>query len=135
MAYNRQTLMTYRIQRARETAKEAKEAIERHHSQLAENRIYYAMFYMVQALAIKYHFSSSKHTQLLGWFNKEFIHPGLIESGLGKAFQAAFEKRQRGDYDDFVTFLQEELENDYSNMSRFLDAVEAIIHKTYSADD
>ena len=127
MAYDKQTLITYRIQRARDTVEEAKEAIERHHLQLAENRIYYGMFYMVQALALQQNFTTSRHTQLLGWFNKEFIHAGQIVPELGKAFQAAFEKRQKGDYDDFVTFSQDEVEHDLEKMLQLLDIVEKII--------
>lgn len=95
MAYDKQALIAHRVQRAQETEVEANEAFERHHLQLAENRIYYGMFYMVQALALQHDFTTSRHTQLLGWFNREFIHTGLLAPELGKAFQAAFEKRQK----------------------------------------
>ncbi|GAK58119.1 hypothetical protein U27_05092 [Candidatus Vecturithrix granuli] len=72
MAYDKQALIMYRIQRAKETATEAREAFERSHLQLAENPIYYGMFYIVQALALKQNFTTSRHTQLLGWLNKNF---------------------------------------------------------------
>jgi uncharacterized protein (UPF0332 family) len=82
---------------------------------------------MVEALALHYDFKTSKQLQLLGWFNKEFVRTGLIEVALGKISQAGFEKRQEGDYEDFVTFSKEEVEKDFSEMLQFLDAVEAII--------
>ena len=94
---------------------------------LAENRIYYGMFYMVMALALKHGFMTSKHAQLLGWFNKEFVRAGQVDVALGKVYQAGFEKRQESDYQDFVTFSVEEVEHDLSLMIRFLDAVEALI--------
>ncbi len=128
MPYNIEDLIRYRIRRGRETADEAKMAIDNGRYNLAENRIYYAMFYMVQALAIKNDFKTSKHTRLLGWFNKEFVRTGLIEVSIGKAFQTGFEKRQDGDYDDFVFFEKEEVEKDISEMVKLLDAVEALIH-------
>ena len=40
---------------------------------MAVNRIYYGLYYAVTALAIKHRFETSKHLQLIGWFNKEFI--------------------------------------------------------------
>jgi len=36
----------------------------------AVNRIYYGMFYPLMALGLANHFETSKHGQLIGWFNK-----------------------------------------------------------------
>jgi uncharacterized protein (UPF0332 family) len=127
MPYDKAVLIDHRIQRAKETVQEVKMALEHDYLLLAENRIYYAMFYMVQALALKYDFTTSKHVQLLGWFNKEFVRTGQIDVALGKAYQAGFEKRQEGDYQDFAIFAKDEVESDLKNMIRFLDAVEALI--------
>ena len=127
MPYDKKVLIEYRIQRAKETIQEVKMALEHNRLNLAENRIYYGMFYMVQALALKHNLKTSKHAQLLGWFNKEFVRTRQIDVALGKVYQSGFEKRQEGDYQDFVTFSKEEVESDLSNMMRFLDAVEALI--------
>ncbi len=48
MAYDKQALIEHRIQRARETVEEIKMALEHNRLNLAVNRIYYAMFYMVE---------------------------------------------------------------------------------------
>jgi uncharacterized protein (UPF0332 family) len=106
--YDKAVLIDYRIQRARETVQEAEMSLEHNRLNLAENRIYYAMFYIVQALALKHDFSTSKHAQLLGWFNKTFVRTGQIEQTLGKVYHSGFEKRQEGDYQDFMTFSEEE---------------------------
>ncbi|MCP4400160.1 MAG: HEPN domain-containing protein [bacterium] len=127
MAYDKAALIRYRIERAKETFKEVEMALEHEHFNLAENRIYYGMFYMVQALALRFDFSTVRHTQLLGWFNKSFVRTKKVDVALGKAYQAAFDKRQEGDYQDFVTFEKEEVEHDLSLMREFLDAVEALI--------
>ena len=37
----------------------------------AFNRIYYSIFYSVLARGYKNNFISSKHRQLMGWFNKK----------------------------------------------------------------
>ena len=63
-------LFKYRINRAEETLEEVKLAIENGRFHLAANRIYYAAFYIVSALALSRGFKTSKHSQLLSWFNK-----------------------------------------------------------------
>ena len=128
MAYNKTALIRYRIERARETLEEVEMALEHSHFNLAENRIYYGMFYMVQAVALHFDFSTVRHAQLLGWFNKSFIRTGKVDVMLGKAYQSAFDKRQEGDYQDFVTFEKAEVEHDLKLMRKFLDAVEALIN-------
>ena len=97
-------LIKYRISRAEETLEEVKLAIENGRLYLAANRIYYAAFYIVSALALKRGFKTSKHSHLLSWFNKEFVKKEILEKSLGKFYLDAFEMRQEGDYDDLVKF-------------------------------
>ncbi len=113
-------LINYRLKRSEETAVETELALNHNKFNLAENRIYYSIFYIIQALAILYDFSTSKHTTLKGWFNKEFIHTGKLEDKLYKIYNRAFDKKQEGDYDDFVTFEKEEIIEDIKNMKIFL---------------
>ena len=74
----------------------------------AVNRIYYAMFYMLLALALKYEFTTSKHGQLIGWFNKNFIK------------HEAFDFRQQGDYGIFTELVLEDVENKFNLMNKFI---------------
>ena len=62
------------------------------------------MFYALSALAIKYKFETTKHGQLTGWFNKQFVHEGLIDSSYGKMINKAFNRRLKSDYDPQVNF-------------------------------
>ena len=79
----RHALIQYRIEQAKETAEEANLLIKHNKFRAAINRIYYAMFYMLLALGLKYHFETSKHRQLLGWFNKTFIKNGRANYIMG----------------------------------------------------
>ena len=89
MLDNKVELIEYRISRAKETIEEAKNAINENHFHLAENRIYYAIFYFTTALSLKYNYSTSKHKQLLGWFNRNFILTGKINKDIGKIYYHA----------------------------------------------
>jgi len=66
MQDNLNTLIKYRINRAEETLGDTKLAIENNRLHLVANRIYYSVFYVVSALALKKDFTTSKHSQLLG---------------------------------------------------------------------
>jgi len=127
MPYDKKALIEYRMQRAWETVEEAKMAFEHSRFNLAENRIYYAMFYMVQALGLAHDFSTSRHAQLLGWFNKNFVRTSRIDPALGKRYHSGFEKRQEGDYQDFLTFAKEEVESDLAGVNGFLEAVAVLV--------
>jgi uncharacterized protein (UPF0332 family) len=74
------------------------------------NRIYYSMFYMLQALSLRYKFESSKPSQLLGWFNKTFIHSGKISVKYSKILLKGYNLRTKGDYATVYTLEKEEVE-------------------------
>lgn len=120
-------LIQYKIQRCNETIKDAETDIKTNSFHSAENRMYYAIFYIVSALAKQNEFYTSNHGQLMGWFNKNFILTGKLDSALGRTYKNAFEKRHKGDYDDFVTFAKEEVEEDFDNMMKFIDSVKKLL--------
>ncbi len=129
MPYNKIELIKYRSERAFTTAAEAKTALENGHLFNAENRIYYAVFYIVSALALIDDFSTSKHKQLLGWFNKSYIKSGEIPIKYGKIYHNAFTQRQESDYDDFIELDKEEVIQDFEDMLEFLNYLNDYISK------
>lgn len=94
-------LITYRMERASESVKAARLMLENGMLTSAMNRVYYAMFYAVQAVLITKDASFSKHGQVKGYFNKEFVRKGLFPTRLGKIYNKTFEYRQKFDYVDF----------------------------------
>jgi uncharacterized protein (UPF0332 family) len=129
MAFDKTALMEYRISRAKETIEEARNDIKFNQLFSAENRIYYAIFYIVSALGLKYDFSTSKHLQLLGWFNKNIIKTNKVPQHLGRIYRNAFENRQKGDYEDFKAFSIDEVQNDFDNMLLFIETIEKLIRE------
>lgn len=127
MLYNKEDLIKYRLQRAKTTVEEARSAIAGNFLFNAENRIYYSIFYSVSALALKFDFSTSKHKQLLGWFNMNFIKTGIIPAKYGKIYRNAYDKRQESDYDDFVTLEPEEVQADFEDMQEFIKYLSSFI--------
>ena len=97
----KKALIQYRMERAKESVDAAELMLENDMLTSAMNRIYYAMFYAVQALLITKNATFSKHGQVKGYFNKEFIHKSLFSVHFGKTYNKAFEYRQKFDYVDF----------------------------------
>lgn len=80
--------------------KSAFDNIENGNLETAQNRIYYAVFYIVTALAYKHDFVTSKHNQLKGWFNKKFIYEEkLFDSFMIEIYNEVYQFRQKSDYD------------------------------------
>jgi uncharacterized protein (UPF0332 family) len=127
-------LIQYRIKRAEDTIDEAELAIKNNKLPLAENRIYYSIFYVVSALALKYDFSTSKHSTLKGWFNQAMVKTKKIDVSFGKAYARAFEKRQKADYDDYVTFSLEEVKLDLDKARRFVERIKKFITEEKESD-
>ena len=121
-------LITYRVEQAKGAISEIEILIEKNLLSLAINRIYYGMFYMLLALSLKNGFKTSKHNQLLGWFNKEFVKTGIIEKRFGKIVNTGFEDRTDGDYGIFVQFNKDEVISKFNDMKVFIIELEKIIN-------
>ena len=127
MAYDKEELIKHRLSKAKESLEDAAIAIKSNRLLNAENRIYYSIFYTVSALAVKYDFSTSKHFQLLGWFNKTFIKTDKVSKEFGKIYKRQFENRLESDYDDFVNFDLEDVKKNYDNAKKFVKELEKLL--------
>jgi uncharacterized protein (UPF0332 family) len=120
---DRINLVKYRIQQAEETISDVKLLIDNDRLRSAVNRIYYGMFYSLLALGLANQFETSKHAQLIGWFNQNFIHKELIEPKYGKMINKAFNRRTKGDYDTYVEFDKEIVSEMYNEMQEFISEI------------
>lgn len=120
---DREILIKYRLNQAEQTIGEVSKLIEMDLLNVAVNRIYYGIFYSLTALALKYEFSSSKHAQLIGWFNQTFIKTQKIEVKYGKIIRDAFKNRSDGDYAPFILFSKKEVEDMHEDMIDFIEHI------------
>jgi uncharacterized protein (UPF0332 family) len=120
-------IINYRLQQAKETIEVVEILIASEKYPAAINRIYYGMFYALLALTVKYDFESSKHKQLIGWFNKEFLWTGRVEKNFGKILMKAYENRTTGDYDTFVEFEKNDVVQLFKEMKQFIARIEKLL--------
>ena len=102
-------LTQYLIQRAKETLLEAQMLVQNEFFNAAVNRLYYACYYAVSALLVKQRIAAQTHAGAKQMFGLHFIVTNKLPSKLGRFYNQLFNDRITGDYDDFVSFNQEML--------------------------
>ena len=122
-------LINYRISRAKEAIEEVDILITSKKYDAAVTRIYYGIFYIINALATIDNFSTSKHSQLIGYFNKEYIKEKVIDPKIGKFLNRAYELRTKSDYGEFTNYSDEEVKSYFEEMKDFIYTIEEIINK------
>ena len=95
-------LVSHRMEKSKESIKAAEILLESEMLTFSMNRVYYSMFYAVQALLAVDGVSFSKHGQVKGYFNRELIKTMILPKELGQTYNKAFEYRQKFDYVDFA---------------------------------
>ena len=122
-------LINYRISRAKESYEEAKLLVDNSHWNAAANRLYYACFYIVNALLIKNDFNFSSHNGVKTEFHRSFVKNGLVSVSNGKLYSRLFNLRQESDYIDFKRLEKVDVVPFISDVQEFLSEIEGILLK------
>src|ERR1035437_10299126 len=131
----RAELIKYRLDESKETILDVHLLLENDRLRAAVNRIYYGMFYSLLALGLAYEFETSKHQQLLGWFNKNFIHSGLIDTKFGIILRKAANRRTKSDYESYVEYDKEIILEMFDEMKEFILEIEMFLKKEPTGAD
>ena len=121
-------IINYRIEQAHKTINEVDVLLKNNLLTIAVNRIYYGMFYMILALALKHEFKTSKHQQLIGWFNKSFIKTDKIDKKYGQFINDAFENRSDADYGLFTDFNKVDVNKMFTEMKDLIKTIESYLN-------
>ncbi len=120
-------LVAYRLQRSKETKAEVPTLIKLGYYNTAVNRIYYACFYAVNALLLKDGIAAKRHDGVRQMLGLHYVKTGMIPKELAKYYTDLFDRRQTGDYDDFLDYDKETVEELYKPANDFIKAIEDII--------
>ncbi|MFA4852434.1 MAG: HEPN domain-containing protein [Bacteroidales bacterium] len=127
MTRNTDDLIHYRISRSKDTLKEAESLISNGFWNAAVNRIYYACYYAVSGLLLRNAISSQTHKGVRQMFGLHYVQTGLISRDLGKFFTNLYDKRQTGDYDDYILYDKETVEDIIPMAREFIKTIERLI--------
>jgi len=87
------------LEKAQEDLKASEIMIENGIFRIAASRIYYAMFYIAEAILLTKELRFTSHKGLISSFSKEFIKSGIFNVKFGKMLREAFDIRQNSDYE------------------------------------
>jgi hypothetical protein len=122
-------LISYRLERASESLRAARIMFENGMLTFSMNRVYYAMFYSVQALLVSRKVSFSKHGQVKAYFNREMIKTGIFPTEMGRLYNKAFEYRQKFDYIDFSSPDREIVSEYLEKAIDFVSNIQEYLHQ------
>ena len=122
-------LVSYRLNEARETLREAEILLAQSAFRGSVNRSYYAMFYAVLGLLATRGLGTSKHSGVIGLFDREFVKLGVLPKELSRSLHRAFDERQANDYGEMLE-PDEELAAGLLNQAQvFVNAIEVQLGK------
>ncbi|HHP7234938.1 MAG TPA: HEPN domain-containing protein [Desulfobacterales bacterium] len=127
MTQDSNELIAYRIGRANEALEDANVLAAADRWNACVNRLYYACFYAVSALLVRDGLSSSKHAGIRSLFNQQYVKTGKVPKDLARIYNDLFERRQEGDYIDFVTFEASQVRPWMSNAKSLIDHIISLI--------
>lgn len=111
------------LTKSEEALKSTEKNIKINELYTAQNRLYYALFYATSALAQKNGFATSKHSQLKGWFNREYIKTNKFSQEYGELYFDLFEARQKSDYTFNFKPNTETLISDLEKVKEFMELI------------
>lgn len=123
-------LLEYRIQQANETFHEAEILFNQSAYRGTINRAYYAMFYSVLALLATKKLGTSKHSGVIGLFDREFVKTGLFTRDLSRSLRLAFDRRQTHDYGELIEIDEQIAQETLNETKTFISAVESYLSST-----
>ena len=99
----------YRVEKCKEAFSDAKLLADQERWNASLNRLYYACYYIVSALALKNNIETKTHSGLKNQLNLHFIKPGLLSADSGRLYSDLFDSRQKGDYRQIYSTLMKKL--------------------------
>lgn len=132
---NIKALINYRLERADETISLARHIIDSQLGlQAAVNRIYYACFYATNALITSKNLPLNSHRAVPSILAQYFVKTGELDNKWFKLYSNLLKARMTGDYDDFVEFELEEVEDFYVKTTEFITLIKEML-SSYILDD
>ena len=121
-------LALYRLKIAKEDLAAAVRCYEAQDYRAANNRAYYAIFRAVSAcLALEFK-AYKQHGQVLGNFNKDFVHTGIFPKDIARKISRAQEVRHESDYSDFYIVSISETKEQIDTAAEVVQMVEEYLN-------
>jgi uncharacterized protein (UPF0332 family) len=122
-------LVEYRLQHAKTTFAEVDSITESGFYNTAVNRLYYACYYAVIALLVKHNIPAQTHAGVKQMLGLHFVTTKKLNPEYARFYAQMFNNRISGDYDDFITFDLEMIEELIPQAQLFIEVIEKLIEE------
>lgn len=126
----RREYVKYRIESAHTTYKAAKVLAANGFWNSAVNRLYYALFYSVNALLVLNGIQTKSHSATKSQFSLLFVKTGKFDKKYGQLFSELFDWRQKGDYQNIFEYDAELVKPLFEPIAEMIDLIDKEINKT-----
>ncbi len=127
----REEYVKYRIESARKTFEAAKVLAENEFWNSAVNRLYYSLFYAVNALLVINGIQTKSHSATKTQFSLYFVKTGKFNKKYGKLLSELFDWRQKGDYENIFEYDNDSVQPLFNPVSEMIDLIENEINKAH----
>ncbi|NOZ46401.1 MAG: HEPN domain-containing protein [Chlorobi bacterium] len=114
----------YRIDSAKTTFDAAKILAENGFWNSSVNRLYYSLFYAVNALLVLNDIQTKSHSSTKSQFSLHFIKTGIIDKKYGRLLSELFDWRQKGDYDNIFDYNDESVQPLFKPVAEMIQLIE-----------
>ncbi len=124
----RREYVKYRIESARKTFEAAKVLSENGFWNSAVNRLYYAVFYAVNALLVLNEIQTKSHSATKSQFSLHFVKTGRFDKKYGRLLSELFDWRQKGDYENMFDYNSDLVEPLFEPAVEMIELIEEEIN-------
>jgi uncharacterized protein len=121
----------YRIESAHKTFQAAKVLTENEFWNSAVNRLYYAVFYAVNALLVLHNVQTKSHSATKSQFSFHFIKTGKLDKKYGQLFTQLFDWRQKGDYESVFEYDKDSVNPLFEPVEEMIDAIKREVERGF----
>lgn len=115
------------LEKTEHAVRAARVLLDAEESEFAAGRVYYAMFYVAEALLYERGLVFRKHTAVHAAYGKEFAKTGQLDPKFHRWLLTAFDARIQGDYQVTPRVTGEDVEMSLDRAKQFLAAARCFL--------
>ena len=112
------------LKKAKENLKVSRELFDKGYKDIAVSRLYYAVFYAIEALLLKKDKYFKKHSGVISHFGKEYVKKGKISNEFHRFVITLFELRESADYEPIFDIDDEKFNEFFDNAYKLIELIE-----------
>jgi uncharacterized protein len=114
----------YRMLSAHNTLEAARVLSDNGFWNSAINRLYYSLFYAVNALLVLNNIPTKSHSSTKSQFSLHFIKTGKFDKKYGRLLSELFDWRQKGDYDNIFDYNSDSVKPLFEPVSEMINMID-----------